>query len=68
MEIRQIAAIALVLGSVSTATAADSPRETFTKTWVGRTVLLKQVLFTLSYDERGVMGQTRRDKRDGLNL
>ena len=68
MEIRQFAAIVLVLGSLSTATAADLPRETFTRTWVGRTVLLKQALFTLSYDERGVMGQTRRDKRDGLNV
>jgi hypothetical protein len=68
MEIRQIAAIVLVVGSVSTATAADISRETFTKTWVGRTVLLKQVLFTLTFDERGVMGQTRRDKREGLNV
>ena len=68
MEIRQFAAIVLVFGSLSTTTAADTPREAFTKAWVGRTVLLKQVLYTLSYDERGVMGQTSRDKRDGLNV
>jgi hypothetical protein len=68
MEIRQFATIVLVFGSLSTITAADTPREAFTRTWVGRTVLLKQVLFTLSYDERGVMGQTRHDKRDGLNV
>lgn len=68
MEIRQFATIVLVVGSLSTITAADTPREAFTRTWVGRTVLLKQALFTLSYDERGVMGQTRRDKRDGLNV
>jgi len=64
MEIRQLAAIVLVFGSLSTVTAADLPRDAFTRTWVGRTVRLKQALFTLSYDERGVMGQTRRDKRD----
>jgi hypothetical protein len=68
MEIRQLAAIVLVFGSLSTVTAADLPRDAFTRTWVGRTVRLKQALFTLSYDERGVMGQTRRDKRDGLNV
>jgi hypothetical protein len=68
MEIRQIAAIVFVVGSMATATAADNPRETFTKAWVGKTVLLKQVLYTLSYDERGVMGDTRRDKREGLNV
>ena len=68
MEIRQIAAIGLVFGSLSTTTAADIPREAFTRTWVGRTVLLKQTLYTLTYDERGLMGQTRRDKRDGLNV
>jgi hypothetical protein len=68
MEMRQIAAIVLVVGSLSTATAADAPREIFTKAWVGKTVLLKQVLFTLSFDERGVMGQTRHDKREGLNV
>ena len=68
MEIRQFATIVLVFGSLSTITAADTPRDAFTRTWVGRTVLLKQALFTLSYDERGVMGQTRRDKREGLNV
>jgi len=68
MEIREIAAIALVFVSLSTATAADIARETLTKTWAGRTVLLKQTLYTLSYDERGTMGQTRHDKRDGLNV
>jgi hypothetical protein len=68
MEIRQIAAIVLVCGSLSTITTADTAREAFTREWVGRTVLLKQALYTLKYDERGLMGQTHRDKRDGLNV
>ena len=68
MGIRQITPLVLVLVAVSTTIAAESPREAFTNTWVGRTVFLTQPLYTLSYDERGIMGQTRRDKRDGLNV
>lgn len=68
MRIRAIVAMALLFGSTTPITAADSPKEAFTKAWVGRTVLLKQPLYTLLFDERGLMGQTRRDKREGLNV
>jgi hypothetical protein len=68
MRIRQILLIVLGLGALSATTAAETPREAFARTWEGRTVLVRQVLYTLSYDERGLMGQTRRDKRDGLNV
>jgi hypothetical protein len=66
--IRHYAAVALVAAGLSAAAAAEGPHEAFTGTWVGRTVLVKQTLYTLSYDERGLMGQTRRDRREGLNV
>jgi hypothetical protein len=65
---RRIIALAVGLAALSATTIADSPQEDFTRAWVGKTVFLKQPLFTLSYDERGTLGQTRRDRRDGLNV
>ena len=66
--LRRFAVVALVAASLSAAAAAEGPREAFTSAWTGRTVFVKQTLYTLSYDERGLMGQTRHDKRDGLNV
>jgi hypothetical protein len=45
---------------------ADGARRAFTNNWEGRHVVLKRTLFTLVYNERGRLGNTRSGKRDGL--
>jgi hypothetical protein len=45
---------------------ADSPQKAFAKAWVGQPVVLKRVLFTLIYNDRGKLGTTRNGQRDGL--
>src|SRR5262245_59183093 len=46
--------------------AADSPQQAFARSWEGKSVVLKQVLYTLVYNERGKLGNTRSGRRDGL--
>jgi hypothetical protein len=66
---RPVALVTLALVAFSIAApAADNFREEFTRAWTGKTVVVKRPLYTLSYDERGVMGKTYRDRRDGLNV
>jgi hypothetical protein len=48
--------------------AADSPQKTFAKSWEGKSVVVKQTLFTLVYNERGRLGKTTKGKRDGLTV
>jgi hypothetical protein len=68
MVMSRIAVLALVVTGLSATPAAETPREAFERTWVGRTVLVQHTLYTLVFDERGLLGQTRRDKREGLNV
>src|SRR5262245_59383527 len=46
--------------------AADSPQQAFARSWEGKSVVLKQVLYTLVYNERGKLGNTRNGRREGL--
>src|SRR5262245_60162977 len=46
--------------------AADSPQQIFARSWEGKSVVLKQVLYTLVYNERGKLGTTRNGRREGL--
>ena len=48
--------------------AADNSRQLFTKTWEGKTVVVKRTLYTLVYNERGRLGQTHRNRRAGLTV
>ena len=68
MRTHRIAALVFGLSALSVTSAADTPRDDFARAWVGKTILVKQTLYTLTYDERGMMGQTRRDRREGLNV
>jgi hypothetical protein len=68
MRIRRIASVFLLAAWSAGLAAAESPQDAFTRTWVGRTVVVRQALYTLAFDERGLLGQTRRDKREGLNV
>jgi len=46
--------------------AADSPQQIFARGWEGKSVVLKQSLYTLVYNERGKLGNTRSGRREGL--
>jgi hypothetical protein len=48
--------------------AAENPQQAFAKNWEGKTVVLKQTLYTLVYDERSRIGKVREGKRDGLTV
>jgi len=54
------------LATCVTVSASDSPQRAFAKSWEGRTVTVKQVLYSLVFNERGRLGNTRRAKREGL--
>jgi hypothetical protein len=48
------------------AAAAETSRDQFLKAWEGKTIVVKQTLYTLVYNERGRLGKTYRNKRSGL--
>lgn len=63
-------AVAFVMASTASlaAGAPDSPRRAFVRKWQGRTVVVKQRLYSLVYNERGKLGNTYHDRRDGLTV
>jgi hypothetical protein len=56
----------LVVAAVGVPLAAESPQQTFAKTWAGRTVTVKATLYSLIFNERGKLGTTRSGLREGL--
>lgn len=62
---RTILCIALLV-SPGHAAATANHRQSFVKSWEGRTVVVRQTLYSLVYNERGRLGSTRSGKRDGL--
>lgn len=54
--------------TASTLRAADSPKDTFIRSWKGSRVVVKQALYTLLYTERGLTGNMSGARRDGLNV
>jgi len=44
----------------------DAGQRVFVKSWQGRRVVVQQTLYSLVYNERGRLGNTRNGKRDGL--
>jgi hypothetical protein len=65
---RVTSALAVVAIAVSVLSAGENPQQAFAKNWEGRTVVLKQSLYTLVYDERSRIGKVREGKRDGLTV
>jgi hypothetical protein len=65
---RMTLAFLVLATAVSVLSAGENPQQAFAKNWEGRTVVLKQTLFTLVYDERSRIGMVREGKRDGLTV
>jgi hypothetical protein len=56
----------LVLASTAPSVTAESPRDSFAKSWKGQSVVVKTMLYSLIYNERGKLGTTRTGRREGL--
>ena len=56
----------LVLACITAPVEAESPRQAFVKAWKGQAVLVKTTLYSLVYNERGMLGNTRGGRREGL--
>jgi hypothetical protein len=64
---RRLAALIVTLLSFgAVVNAGDKPQEAFVKSWVGSRVIVKKTLFTLVYNEKGVLGNSAGGKREGL--
>jgi hypothetical protein len=58
--------VLLVLACVTATVRAENPRQAFVKAWKGQSVVVKSALYSLVYNERGLMGNTRGGRREGL--
>jgi hypothetical protein len=58
--------LVLVLACMTASVTAESPRQAFVKAWRGQAVLVKTALYSLVYNERGMLGNTRSGRREGL--
>jgi hypothetical protein len=66
---RRLLALVVVLMSAGTVvTAGDRPQQSFVKAWQGRRVIVRRPLFSLVYNERGLLGNTYSGRRDGLTV
>jgi len=63
-----ISTLVVLATAVSVLSAGENAQQSFAKNWEGRTVVLKQPLYTLVYDERSRIGMVREGKRDGLTV
>lgn len=57
-----------ILASMHLLNAVESPQKAFIRQWEGRIVVVKRPLYTLVYNERGRLGNTNSNKRDGLTV
>jgi len=65
----RIALAFVALGTaVAALTAAENPQQAFARRWEGRTVVVRQPLYTLVYKERNRFGKTQSGKHDGLTV
>ena len=46
--------------------ASETPQQAYARSWEGKSVRLKQALYTLVFNERGKMGAMKNGRREGL--
>jgi hypothetical protein len=66
LQFRPLVAALLVSVIAVSAGAADVTQRSMLAAWRGRTVILRQRLYTLVYNERGRLGKTYANRREGL--
>jgi hypothetical protein len=65
-QFRTAAALILSFAAFGSIVAAETPQRAFASTWQGRTVVIRQRLYSLVFNERGTMGHTYSGRRQGL--
>src|SRR6185295_141702 len=65
---RVTSALVVLATAGSVLSAGENPQQAFARSWEGRTVVFKQPLYTLVYDERSRIGKLQTGKRDGLTV
>ena len=63
---RHLTVTIIVLLCLGVRIDADSPQRAFAKSWTGQPVVLKRMLYSLIYNERGKLGTTRNGQREGV--
>lgn len=53
---------------VPTLVSSETPHEAFAKSWKGRSVVVRQALHSLVFNERGRLGTLRSNQREGLTV
>jgi hypothetical protein len=61
-----VACLVISIAAMAPVNAADVPQRSLLAAWKGRTVVLRQRLYTLVYNERGRLGKTYANRREGL--
>jgi hypothetical protein len=56
----------LVAAGMAASVGAESPQQAFVKAWKGQAVVVKSELYSLVYNERGLLGTTKSGRREGL--
>ena len=64
----RLAALAIAIASTVPVLTAADPQRVFARDWEGKHVIVKQTLFTLVFNERGLLGNTASAKREGLTV
>ena len=58
--------LAAVVAITATPAFAETPQQAFIRSWEGRTVVVRNTLYTLVFNERGKLGNLRSGRREGL--
>jgi hypothetical protein len=65
-QFRTAAALILSFAALGSIVGAETPQRAFASDWQGRTVVIRQRLYSLVFNERGKMGNTYAGRREGL--
>jgi hypothetical protein len=65
-QIRIAAGLLFSVVAAGSIVAAETPQRAFTADWQGRSVVIRQRLYSLVYNERGKLGNTYNGRREGL--
>jgi hypothetical protein len=65
---RRAALVVMLMSASAVLHASDSPQDAFAKRWEGKSVMVRHPLYSLVYNERGKLGNTRSNRRDGLTV
>jgi hypothetical protein len=63
---KHLIVVLVVSACLGTSVEVETPQRAFINAWNGQSVVLKRVLYSLIYNERGKLGTTRSGQHEGL--